>query len=211
MDIIPAILAKSTSDFEQKIQSDLMELIPWVHIDVMNGTFTDQTCISHPSLIPEPFAPNIELHLMVNNPLTHIEEWLVHPSFKRAIVHIEADCDITNVILQTKDHKRECALAISPGTPLERLSTFANHVPRFLVMGVVPGSSGQPFLGEPILERIRALKTLYPNHIIEVDGGISPTVIPLLQKAGAHATCTSSAVWQKETDPITAYKRLTFL
>lgn len=211
MDIIPAILAKSTSDFEQKIQSDLMGIVPWIHIDVMNGTFTDQTCISHPTLIPDDFKPHIELHLMVNNPLTHIEEWLVHPAFKRAMIHFEADCDLTNIILQMNEYKKECALAISPGTPLERLTPFANQVSRFLVMGVNPGASGQSFLGEPILERIRTLRNTYPDHKIEVDGGVSFATTPLLQKAGVHAACASSAIWQKDIDPITAYKRLTFL
>jgi ribulose-phosphate 3-epimerase len=148
---------------------------------------------------------------MVNNPLTHIEEWLTHTAFKRAIIHIEADCDITNMILQTKEYKKECTLAISPGTPLDRLATFANHVSRFLVMGVNPGASGQSFLGEPILARVQTLQKLYPHHVIAVDGGISPTTIPLLRKAGAHAACASSAIWQKDIDPITAYKRLTFL
>jgi ribulose-phosphate 3-epimerase len=210
MEIIPAILAKSFQDFEQKITSPLMEIAPWIHIDVMDGTFTRQSCVSHPGLIPHEFQPSIELHLMVHDPLPFLEEWITHPAFKRAILHIEASCDHTRSALFANAHGKEIAYAINPSTPLEKLEPFLKETHHCLVMGVEPGASGQEFLGAEILNRGEILRQLVPNHHIAVDGGINSKTVPMLKKAGFESACAASALWNTD-NPVTAYKRLMYI
>lgn len=211
MEIIPAVLAESAQDFERKTQSPLMQLTPWIHIDVMDGSFTRQSCISHPGLLPPDFKPSVELHLMVNDPLPYLEEWITNPQFKRAIVHIEAPCDHMRVHLFAKEHQKELALAISPTTPLDTLESFISKVNRILVMGVTPGASGQAFLGEEIFERVSTLRNKYPSHAIAVDGGVTAALIPQLKNTHIQTACTSSAIWNTGQDPVTAYKRISYL
>ena len=211
MEILPAILAKSVQDFEQKINAPLMQIAPFVHIDVMDNSFTAYRCISHPGLIPHTFKPQIELHLMVNDPMSYLEEWVAHPAFTRATIHIESPCDHTRILLFNKSHGKETSFALSPQTDPQILSPFINDIKRILVMGVSPGQSGQSFLGEEVLAKIKHIRHLYPHHHIEVDGGITHTTVQQVQQSGAHSACASSAIWNTTTDPITAYKRLTYL
>lgn len=210
MEIIPAILAKSFQDFEQKITSPLMGVAPWIHIDVMDGTFTQQTCVSHPGLIPHDFKPSIELHLMVNDPLPYLEEWVSQPAFKRAIIHIESPCDFTRSKFFAVAHGKEIAYAISPHTPLETLLPFLPNAHHCLVMGVEPGASGQAFLGDAIMDRVHTIQKEAPHHHISVDGGVDAKVILELKKAGVQSACAASAIW-KDQNPLTAYKRLVYI
>jgi len=47
-------------------------------------------------------------------------------------------------------------------------------------MWVRPGKSGQPFDGDYNIEKVRDAKNRAPEVVIEVDGGITPELIPIL-------------------------------
>lgn len=215
MEIIPAILADHATDLQEKF------LFPgfWrpgmtAHIDILDGSMFGTACFCDPTAIvspsPSPF-PAIELHCMVQNPLPVIAQWkTLIPNTLRAIVHWEISRPINVLLEQIKALGIETAVALCPETSTERLQTLTYAPDRILVMGVRPGASGQSFLGEPILAKIRRLRTLYPSLIIAVDGGVTQEVIPTLHQAGANAAIMNSAIWHT-TNPRRTYELYTSL
>ncbi len=94
---------------------------------------------------------------------------------------------------QAGDYFTEVGLVIDPETEIEDYSSLSIAV--LQVMGVVPGSSGQPLLvGVP--ERVSKIKeVLAGTVIISVDGGVNEENIRELQKAGASRFIISSHIF----------------
>ena len=91
-EILPAILAQSHDDFENKIRLVESE-IKTVQIDVHDGvlfphlTYNDTRAIGAIKTDLE-----YELHLMVENPLAVARDWCEHvPNVNRVIFHAELD------------------------------------------------------------------------------------------------------------------------
>ena len=61
------------------------------------------------------------------------------------------------------------------------------------------GSQGLPF-EQTTVERVRILRTHYPNVKISVDGGVSLETVPHLIAAGADQLVVGSALWSS-VDP----------
>lgn len=211
MEIVPAILVHSARDFVSRITSPVMDSAPLVHIDIMDGSFTTQSCISHPDLIPGDFSTPIELHLMVDSPVSFIEQWSSLPQVKRVIIHVEIAGDVPRALLVARDLDIECCLALNPSTSISHIEPYLSFIDSVLVMGVVPGASGQAFLGQQILDKINSVHKAYPDLSIAVDGGVRANLLPTLRSLPVSRACTSSAVWSQDVDPITAYKRLLFV
>ena len=87
-------------------------------------------------------------------------------------------------------------LAVSPGTPVERLAPWLDACDGVLVMSVEPGLGGQAF--EPsALDKLRwlAARRGTPQRLrLGVDGGINPATIGPAAAAGAELIVAGSAV-----------------
>jgi ribulose-phosphate 3-epimerase len=88
-------------------------------------------------------------------------------------------------------------VTLNPGTPVETIEPLIDAVDLILVMSVNPGFGGQtfiPFATEKIA-RLRALVGSRPIDI-EVDGGITADIAPLVVGAGANVLVAGSAVFK---------------
>src|SRR5574343_1328040 len=88
--IIPAFLVTSEKEFEQKLR--LVENdCECIQIDVLDGTLFPNVSWFDPIAIGQfNTSVEIELHLMVENPLPIVEAFKKHvPTFRRAIVSAE--------------------------------------------------------------------------------------------------------------------------
>ncbi|MFA4917581.1 MAG: hypothetical protein WC560_13045, partial [Syntrophales bacterium] len=153
---------------------------------------------------------SFELHLMVNNPLPIIAEWVAKvPNVKRAIIHAEIERPLGKVLEEIHlAHLIEAGVAINPETPLEEIHTILPDLDVLMIMSVHPGSAGQKFDGDYIIEKIKDAKNRAPNLKIEVDGGVTAELIPSLQTAGATRFAVNSALFKAENKE-TAWKVLT--
>lgn len=178
---VPAILETNVNDF--KLQFERIEpLVERIHVD-----FADSTLVPSRSLLPvelEPWDTLIELdaHLMVDQPSQYFPI-LSELSFRRAVVHIECQEDKTALAQQAATHQFELAYAISPQTAVNELTKLPNAPAFILVMGVHPGYGNQPML-EETFERIRAVKQLFPQIPLAVDGGVRQHNVQTLLDAG---------------------------
>jgi ribulose-phosphate 3-epimerase len=210
--VIPAILAKTQKEFEEKIK----KIAPYadiVQIDVMDGVFIPNTTWADTDVIKHSRLPmKFEVHLMVKNPEAGtIEKWAKAGAF-RIIFHIEATKKAEECIWQIKKYKKEVGVAINPETPIEKIKNFlppSRHPGRsgaqirdlyidyVLVMGVTPGWSGQKFQSVA-LEKIEQIRALAPKMKIGVDGGVDKITAKKIIAAGADNLNVASAIFKSK-------------
>jgi ribose 5-phosphate isomerase B len=211
--IIPALLVEHETTFRKKIHHQgLRQLAPLWQIDIMDGSFVDQTSWADPRVIKtmDPL-PNFELHLMIEDPLPVITAFhKTLPSVTCAIIHAEIQTPLRPLIRAIKDLDLEVGLALNPETKIKKHLDLIEQCNVLLLMGVHPGASAQSFLGKRILRKIKRARKLAPHVRIAIDGGVNLESARSMVNAGAHHLCTSSALWKAE-DPIEAYRRLQHL
>ncbi len=212
IELIPSILVSSQEEFERRLR--LVDThVKTVHVDVLDGTMFPQMSWFDARAVGAIDTPVIfELHLMVENPLPIIKQWKEQvKNLKRAIIHVELDRPISTLIEDIKQwDKLETGLAINPETPIEEVKHHVSMLDSLLVMGVHPGKSGQPFIGESVLEKIRALHQHYPQIPIGCDGGITPELAPSLVQAGCSRLVVASSIFSA-SDPVAAIKNFVLL
>lgn len=190
-ELIPAILAKDAETFRERLR--LVEGIArTIQIDCLDGHFVSNR--TYYEATPVDTTLEIELHLMVTDPLSVIRAWRRVPQCVRALWHFEAAVDHASLIRECRNLGIECGLALSPETPADRLAPFAETIDEVLIMGVTPGWSGQSLIPST-MEKVRTLKAQWPALKIGFDGGIRRAVIPELLAAGVDRVCAASAIF----------------
>ena len=172
--IAPSVLACDflhlEADLERAKNADLL------HIDIMDGHFVPPISFGEEVFKSIKAASPLfmDVHLMVTNPRV------------RALSFIEAGADSVTFHIEAEDKPQElidlirkngvmAGVAISPPTDISKLQGL--DVDLILVMSVNPGFGGQKFIPESY-ERIKAIRKMYPNTLISVDGGITDSTIP---------------------------------
>lgn len=192
-EIIPAILVKTEREFRQKIEA-VEELVETVQIDVMDGKFVPNETFADPDRIKEFGLPmEYEVHLMVEDPLEHLDGWSV-AGCSRAIIHAESVEDLPAAIEAVKSYGMEAGISINPDTPVSAIEDAVEEADVVQVMGVNPGFMGQEF--NPIaIDKVAELRDTYPDLVIEVDGGVSDATARALAEAGADRLVSGSFIF----------------
>lgn len=193
LQIIPTVLATS----EEQYQKDIGRFAAvktlrdgWVHLDFMDNKFVLNQSID-PTVTAKYKVPfTKEAHLMVQHPKEWIKE-LVEASFKRVFFHLESDDGVDECIGYIKDQGLEVGLVLNHETPLEKLEPFISRIDAVLLMSVVPGFQGQPFI-EGVLDRIYDFKSRGWTVRVGVDGAVKNTNIRQLVDAGVDYVIVGS-------------------
>lgn len=209
IEIIPSLLVESAAEFERRLR--LVENdCETVHVDILDGSMFGNTSW-HDARAVAAMRTNVkyELHLMVENPLPIVEAWHAHVNGTiRAIIHAEISRPVGAVLEHVREFlKMEGGVAINPETPLKDIESVLHHIDALLIMGIHPGASGRPFVGDYLLEKIRAARNHRPDLAIEIDGGVTLDRLPSLVAAGATRLCAASAIFN-DPDPVAALRRL---
>lgn len=195
--IFPSFLVASQAEFSEKL---LIIRNKWshsfIHIDVMDGTLTPQSCwFDHnyvkTALDDIPF----EVHLMVNNPRNIIKKW-VSVGACRVYIHAEIGKKSLNTIKSLQNMGVQAGIAINPTTSLNMVQLLEMAPDAILLMGVTPGKSGQK-LQNKTFSRIQSLRAAYPNIPIIIDGGVTLENADALIESGATALVSASAVFKE--------------
>ena len=172
---ISGSILKIKSD-KNRIEEIIDSGIDYLHLDVMDGIFVDNISLQYNECdkIKELFKIPLDIHLMVQNPIDYIKDFIkLEPKY--ISFHIEAN-DIDKCIDYIKKTKTLVGLAINPATKLEKILPYLEKVDLILVMSVEPGYGGQTFINSS-LEKINYLNEYrIKNNLkfkIEVDGGIN--------------------------------------
>ncbi len=164
--------------------------------------------------LPEWGSKDYELDLMVQDPLKHIDKFLLlGPS--KIIFHLESTDpkELLQYFVTLPEVVRSTVsfgIAIGIGTPPEDIAPFAAYIDTIQCMGISDiGYQGQVF-NVDALAQVRTAKTLYPDKHIAVDGGVNHASIPLIAEAGADMFVVGSAIFGND-NPRGTIKELTRL
>ena len=185
--IVPAVIAKSQEDLAG-ILYKISDNANLVQLDIMDGKFVPNQALTFDFRVSQDKF-TYEAHLMVNDP----NEWI--GSFgKRVdtiIAHFESPSTSPDTIRLIKKKGKKAALALNPETAVEKITDYLDDLDQVLIMTVNPGFYGSPFLPE-VMGKITKLRALKPDLDIEVDGGITPETIEIVDKAGANLFVSGS-------------------
>lgn len=192
--VIPAVLEKTLEDIRAKVEI-IKKYTDMIQLDVMDGAFVPNTTFNTPSALAD-LPINMEVHLMIQRPVLFVNSWAL-PNVKRLIVHFEAVDNMEHMIEHMRNTGKEVGVAINPHTSTFELKPFINDIDLVLVMGVEPGFSGQNFQYD-VLEKIKEVKKLRPDVLVEVDGGVNANNRNAIVEAGADILAAASAVWKAD-------------
>lgn len=204
--VSPSILAADFSRLAEEI--DKAKTADLLHVDVMDGHFVPNISIGAgvvKAIRPHSSLP-FDVHLMLSHPLEYLE------SFAKAGAdilsgHIEAEDDPAEVIARTISLGKKAGVAINPHTDpalMRKVAGQGDNIYSITVMTVQPGFGGQSFMPEA-LEKIPALREMFPHALIELDGGVNEKTLP--QCTCADILVAGTAVFGAE-NPAAAIARL---
>lgn len=149
------------------------------HWDFSDGVFAAAggTTAAQAAQITALTGAAAEAHLMVTDPLDHIEQWL--PFCDVVTVHVEAH-RWEDAVLAIAQAGRTPAVAVSPGGTLP--APLPASVEAVLAMSVIPGQGGSTF--DPAALDVVAAT---PASLLSgVDGGVTTDIAPRLLEAGVR-------------------------
>lgn len=193
IEILPAINAPTFDEVVKKIR--LVEpFTDWAHIDVADGTFTQNSLWHNPlDLVGFDTKLNLEIHLMTEDPEERFVTWLF-PSVKRIIVQQETTHDFDFIANICHSHKREAGISILTETHWSVLKPFLHTADMIQFLAVNPGFAGQKF-DEHNYYKIKKIRALDPHIPIEIDGGVKVGIAKKCARAGATHLVAASAVF----------------
>jgi ribulose-phosphate 3-epimerase len=179
-----------------------------LHVDVMDGHFVPNLTLGAPivkSLRKHTSMP-LDCHLMVSEP----ERWV--EDFGKAgangyTFHLEATKDVPSLITKIKDAGMKVGIALKPGTDVSLVFPFVEQIDLVLIMTVEPGFGGQKLM-ESCLDKVKILRSKYPELEIQVDGGIGAENIEMVAKSGANNIVSGTGIFGAK-DPGQAIKIMT--
>ncbi|MCH8222577.1 MAG: ribulose-phosphate 3-epimerase [Chloroflexi bacterium] len=196
--ISPSILSADFARLGEQVEQAEAAGADEIHFDVMDGRFVPG--ITFGFVILEAVRKHtqlpIDVHMMVDDPVRFVPEYADLPGLTMT-VHVEACPDLTGTIEAIGAAGMRPAITLNPATPLSEIADALPLVDRVLVMTVVPGAGGQPFMDEvlPKIVELREIARAHNGLEIAVDGGIKADTAPRAVAAGVTTLISGSGVF----------------
>ena len=195
--IAPSILSADFGRLADEIKDVEVSGCDVIHVDVMDGHFVPNLTIGPVviSWIRKVTKLPLDVHLMIDEPATYIEE------FRKAgsdwiTVHVEACKDVQKTLDQIRQGGAKAGISVRPKTPVSAIEPYLKSLDLILIMTVEPGFGGQSFMPE-MIDKVKKLRPQF-RGLISVDGGINAETAPLAIQAGADILVAGSAVFNKK-------------
>lgn len=196
--ILPSILQCDFWNLADEIGRMQAAGIEILHIDVMDGVFVPNISFGMP--IVDGIARHVELpmdvHLMIASPAKYAAP-MVSAGADLLTLHAEIQDDLTRSIATIKETGVGVGIAINPDTPVSVLAPHINDIDLVLVMSVNAGFGGQSFDPRAI-GKIRDVRAMRSDVLIEVDGGIDLETIGPCAQAGCDLFVVGSAITNQD-------------
>ncbi len=198
MIISPSILSADFCNLERDIKQ-VEPYVEWLHIDVMDGHFVPNITIGVPVVKSIKKCTNLFLdtHLMIENPDEYIDAFIEAGS-DLITFHYEAAKDKTlDIIKQIKSKGIKAGLSIKPKTPVDDIKDYIADTDLILVMTVEPGFGGQKFINECAI-KIKQIKDIRKDVLVQVDGGINDLTAKICAKYGVDSLVAGNYIYKAQ-------------
>ncbi|MDU7904847.1 MAG: ribulose-phosphate 3-epimerase, partial [Peptostreptococcaceae bacterium] len=198
----PSILSADFARLLEDVKKVERAGCEYLHIDVMDGHFVPNITLG-PAIVKslrKDVNMVFDAHLMIENPDNYIKDF-VDAGCDMIVVHEEACTHLHRTIQNIKSFNVKAGVALNPATPIENIKYILNDIDMVLIITVNPGFGGQSFIGT-MIDKIKELKALIDEKgldvDIQVDGGIKPSNVSEVVKAGANVIVAGSAIFNSD-------------
>ena len=193
-EIVPSIIAKTFEEVKQKM-AQIDGLVTWAQLDIMDGSFVlPITWNTADDLVNLDGQVKIEAHLMIAKPEDELKQWMAFAD--RVLIQVEATDYLADIIESFDGAPIKLGVALKIDTSLDVLDDFVGKIEYVQLMSIdALGYYGGKF-DEQIYERIKAVRAMYPEMLIGIDGGITLDNAPKLLAAGANNLVVGSDIWE---------------
>ncbi|MCS7201135.1 MAG: hypothetical protein NZ822_03255 [Patescibacteria group bacterium] len=175
IEIIPSINVQTFEELQKRIK--LLENLTFhFHLDIAEAEFTNgyQTWLdaNYLDLLDEKLI--LDLHLMIYFKPQEIWKWLKR-QVKAVAIHLDSSPNPDAVIRIIKRSKKSVFICWPPDFEFKFIEKYINYIDGILVLGVMPGSSGQIFIEETYnrLDFLNNLRNRKKSLKLMIDGGIN--------------------------------------
>lgn len=193
--VAPSILSADFLRLGEAIHMVEESEAEWVHCDIMDGHFVPN--ISYGIPVVKAVRPAtkkvVDCHLMIEHPELYVGAF-ADAGADMITVHQEACVHLDRQVAQIHDLGCKAGVALNPATPVETLVDILHAVDMVLIMSVNPGFGGQKFIPRA-LDKVRRLRAIAPDLLIQVDGGVNAETGAQLVAAGADVLVAGSYVF----------------
>ena len=192
--ISPSILTADFARLEQECKSLEKSGADWIHCDVMDGNFVPNLTFGMPVIksIRKCVVLPLDVHLMIDRPERYVEQF-AEAGANLITIHAEATDNVAECLKLIRACGKKAGISLKPNTPIEVLEQYRGLFDMILVMSVEPGFGGQSFI-ESSVDKIRRAKQLFPDTLVEVDGGINSKTAKKVIEAGVDVIVAGSAI-----------------
>lgn len=154
----------------------------YIHLDIMDGSITENKSFSISDFkdINEYNKKLLDIHIMSSNLDKQINDFIkINPSI--ISFQIENCDDIKKYIDLIKSNNIKIGLALDLNTDISSVIPFLDYIDLVLIMSVKIGYSSQKF-DNRIISKIKKIRKIKKDIIIEVDGGINNQTVKIVKK-----------------------------
>lgn len=202
--IIPAILTDDPEELRAKLRL-FRGMSSRMHIDIMDGIFVPSSSVSVRRIGDTGEGFLLDIHLMVADPLSHLESCEKIGS-DRVFFHAGSARKPADVLREMERYRFQKGVALNPEVSVDEIRGVIGRIDAVQIMSVNPGAQGKAFRPS-VLRKVAQVRALGFQGTIVVDGGVKKSNVLKIFEAGTDEAVVGSAI-MRAADPVAAFRAL---